>query len=199
MHLRASFVAAAMLSTSALASPALSPQPGERGIGLAATAASRSASLLEGVTLDATLKPSLAPPLGVLDGLRFALADPLLPLPQGAAVGAGVRPVLALFLGLIVGFGLGHLIARDRDGFVLFLIVDLVLVAVSGVLNYTIWPLGGLAWIALLVSHIIQGLDAYGRAGGGRIVEWTREHAVEVASSEEREAPVTTRAFALQF
>jgi len=30
-------------------------------------------------------------------------------------------------------------------------------------------------------------------------VEWTREHAVEVASSGERAVPVTTRAFALQF
>ena len=70
----------------------------------------------------------------------------------------------------------------------------------SGVLHYTlIGGLGGLAWIALFVSHVIQGIDAYGRAGGGRIVEWTREHAVEWASSDERAVPVTTRAFALHF
>lgn len=199
MNLRGLFVVVAMLSTSTLASPAAS-EPGDRGVSLVATAANRSASLLEGVTLDATLKPSQAPALALLDGLRFGLGSPLLPLAQGAAVEASTKPILALVLGLVLGLGIGHYFAGDQANFVLFLIVDLALIAADVVLSYTLlWGISWIAYVALLASHIYQGLDAYAKAGGQKIVEWTRENAVEVASSEERGVPITTRAFALQF
>src|SRR6185312_16564439 len=105
----------------------------------------------------------------------------------------------ALVLGLFLGFGTGHLVARDRDGFILFLVVDLAIIVVSSVFKLAvggwIWGLGG---VALLVSHVIQGVDALGKAGGPRIVEETRKKAVLVADvTGGRDAPlVTTRAFA---
>ncbi|HZH77187.1 MAG TPA: hypothetical protein VEY88_14250, partial [Archangium sp.] len=94
------------------------------------------------------------------------------------------------------------LIARDRDGFILFLIVDAAIIVVSSVFRFAVggwfWGLGG---VALLISHVIQGIDALGKAGGPRLVEAARKRAVEVADvSGGRDAPpVTTRAFAFTF
>jgi hypothetical protein len=56
--------------------------------------------------------------------------------------------------------------------------------------------------VGLLVSHILQGLDAYSGAGGPRIVEFTRRRAVELASvaGGTRDTPlVTTRALGFSF
>jgi hypothetical protein len=162
----------------------------------------RKATLLQGQSLDGSYIPSEAPPMRLLDGLRFSFQDHF-PLDTGGGSGVSndLRPILALVLGLLIGFGLGHLVARDRNGFVLFLIVDLVIILLGGGLGLVpgIGLLGGgLAGLALLVSHIIQGIDAFEKAGGGRIVEWTREHSVEVASVRE-EVPVTFRLLGLAF
>lgn len=113
-----------------------------------------------------------------------------------------VRQVLALVLGLFIGFGTGHLLVRDTDGFLLFLVVDVAIIVVSSVFRLAVggwfWGLGG---AALLVSHVIQGIDALGKAGGPRLVEATRQRAVQVAdvSGGRDTPPITTRAFALGF
>jgi hypothetical protein len=170
------------------------------GVQLSSTLETRSASLLAGLELDATWRPSVLGPLRETDGLRFTSEAPR-PLDDGGGLDSDVRQILALLLGFIPGFGIGHLIAQDRDGFILFLIIDIALYVVWGVLwfNFHGWiaPIGGIVW---LVVHIIQALDAYAEAGGGRIVERTRERAVGIASAADPIAlPNTTRVFALQF
>jgi hypothetical protein len=172
------------------------------GVQLSTTMEKRSASLLGGLELDATWRPSAMAPLRETDGLRFMSESPRA-LDAGGGVDSDVRQILALILGFIPGFGIGHLIAQDRDGFILFLIIDIAIYAVWGALwfNFYGWigPIGGIVW---LVVHIIQALDAYAEAGGGRIVERTRERAVGIASAaaDPISAPVTTtRLFALQF
>jgi hypothetical protein len=172
-------------------------------ISFAQSAEGRHARLLEGVELAATFKPSQTPALRLTDAQRLALMDgPLLPLDKGGAVSGGTEPVLALVLGLLIGFGTGHLIAGDSSGFILFLVIDVAIIVVGSLLSSLVvpwfWGLGGLG---LLASHIIQGIDAYQKAGGGRIVEETRKRAVLVADvTGGREAPrVTTRAFAFSF
>lgn len=206
-----------MLATALLLASlvATTPEPAPQAdptVGFAQTQEFRHARLLERLELSATWKPSLTPPLRLMDSVRFGLMDSPLPLDMGGGQGGGqrggglsgeTRRVLALVLGLIVGFGTGHLVAGHTDGFILFLIVDLAIVVVSSVFRAAfghglIWGLGGLA---LLVSHIIQGLDAYAHAGGQRIVEKTRERAIPLADmTGGRDAPViTTRSFSFSF
>lgn len=188
MNLRQWLVVASVL----IAGPAFAAEGEPGGVTLENNSTERSATLLSGMVLDATFKPAAVEPLRLMDGAAFNLASsPIVPLDDGGGVDRGTRPLLALLLGLIVGFGLGHLVARDREGFVLFLIIDLVIVVMSAVL-----PQVGVGWfyglggLALLVSHIIQGIDAYQQAGGGQIVQWTRERAVEIASTPSRETPL---------
>lgn len=176
----------------------------QTGPSLLASSAERSASLLQGLELDATYRTSASPALRLSDDLRFRLAQTPAPLDQGGGVSSDVRQILALILGFIPGFGIGHLIARDRDGFILFLIVDIALYALAFTVGHFLggpfWGLGGLIWI---VVHVIQALDAYAEAGGERIVQAVRERAVELVRREEPprlDAPlVTTRLFALSF
>jgi hypothetical protein len=172
------------------------------GIQLASTVEKRSASLLGGLTLDATWRPSTMAPLREMDALRFTSQIPRA-LDSGGGVGSDVRQVLALILGFVPGFGIGHLIAHDRDGFILFLIVDIALYALWGALGFGftegwIWGIGGVVW---LVVHIIQALDAYSEAGGGHLVERTRELAVPIASSGGglEPLPITTRVLQFEF
>jgi hypothetical protein len=94
------------------------------------------------------------------DELPFALDD------GGGA--ASEERVIAFILGFFPGFGLGHLIIDDEDGFLFYLLVDFVVVAafvVVDVLFPTIWAITVLGWIGL---HVLQGIDAYRSAGGGR-------------------------------
>ena len=73
-----------------------------------------------------------------------------LPLPAmpdeggGAGVSSDVQPLIAILLSLFIGFGLGHLIVHDRDGFILFLVVDVVIIAVTSILGVVtpLWWLG---------------------------------------------------------
>jgi hypothetical protein len=202
-----------MLATALLLASlvATTPEPvpsGDPTVSFAQTLEHRHARLLEGLELSATWKPSETAPLRLMDSVRFGLMDTPLPLDmgggqRGGGISGDTRRVLALVLGLIIGFGTGHLVAGSQDGFILFLIVDLAIVVVSSVFRVAfgsslLWGLGGLA---LLVSHIIQGLDAYAQAGGQRIVEQTRQRAIPLADvTGGRDAPIiTTRSFSFSF
>jgi len=195
-------IASLLLASLIAVTPADPAAPADPTVSFARSMEGRHARLLEGLELAATFKPSETPALRITDAVRFGLMGAPLPLDTGGGVDAEVRQGLALVLGLIVGFGTGHLVARDRDGFLLFLIVDLAIVVVSAVMRFALggwfWGLGGLA---LVISHVIQGIDALGKAGGPRIVEATRQKAVLVSDvSGGRDSPlITTRAFALSF
>lgn len=174
------------------------------GSGVGLLTATRSATLLDGAELDATYKPSSSSALRLTDDLRFELAGTPAALDVGGGVSSDLRQVLALILGFIPGFGIGHLIAHDRDGFILFLIIDIALYALWGIVGWAVWGgfgyVGGVIW---LVVHVIQALDAYAEAGGERIVQLTRERAIEIARGGEPaglDAPrVNTRLFGLSF
>ena len=194
-----SLLLASLLATSPTAEPAPAADP---TVSFAHSMEGRHARLLEGLQLAATFKPSETPPLRLTDAMRLGLMDAPLPLDTGGGVDSEVKQVLALVLGLFIGFGTGHLLVRDQDGFILFLIVDVAIIVASTLLRWAVggwfWGLGG---AALLVSHVIQGIDALGKAGGPRIVELTRQRAVEVAdvSGGRDTPPITTRAFAFSF
>ncbi len=170
-----------------------------RGISLS-NPAGRTASLLEGDSLASSFTPSRAAPLRLTDGLRFDRSDLPAPLDGGAAISSEGRQILALLIGLVVGFGIGHLIARDRDGFLLFLIVDIALVGVIVILGWLspFWYLGALG---LFASHIIQGLDAYAEAGGERIIQNTRERTMRIVTAPGRDDALVgaTRVWGLAF
>jgi hypothetical protein len=182
---------------------AIAPQAEGPGISLSASAAQRSASLLDGVSLAASWKMSAAAsPLRLTDNVRLEQQQWPQALDQGGGVSSDVRQILALILGFIPGFGIGHLVARDRDGFILFLVIDAALyvawVVVGSVFRGFFWGLGGAVW---LVVHVIQALDAYAEAGGERFVQMVREQAVEVAgrSRANEGAVITTRAMSFSF
>jgi hypothetical protein len=76
--------------------------------------------------------------------------------------------VLALVLGIFPGFGLGHYIAGAA--WQTWTVIDvLLLVGLIVVSAVDSGPLYALAWIATVVERVIEGLDAYHKAGGGRI------------------------------
>lgn len=170
---------------------------------LVQTQPERSARLLD-AELESSARPSESAVLRLLDGTFLGQAR--LPRLDDGGADTGTRQILSLVLGFFPGFGLGHLVARDRDGFILFLIIDLALyaggVVVGSVLGSGLfWGLGGLVW---LVVHIFQALDAYARSGGERLVQRARDQAVLVASASGRTAPldpaaVTTRLLGLSF
>jgi hypothetical protein len=116
---------------------------------------------------------------------------PAVPADDGGGAGEGVRsslaPEVALLISLIVGFGLGHLIAQDRPGFVTWLIVDAVIIVATSVI-YAITPFwflgwGGLGSLLLLASHIFQALDVYPKAGGAKLVDRARDQAILVSTA----------------
>lgn len=198
-----SLLLASLLAVSPASEPVFAADP---TVSFAHAREGRHARLLDGVPLAAHFSPSEMTPPGFADALSFGrLHEPLRQESGGrggGAVSGEVRQILALVLGLFIGFGTGHLLVRDHDGFILFLIVDVAIIVVSTVFRWAVggwfWGLGG---AALLVSHVIQGIDALGKAGGPRIVELTRQRAVQVADvSGGRDAPhITTRAFAFDF
>ncbi len=202
MTVRTAGIAAAiavLFSGSALASTDAAG-PAQSGIRLEQSESARRVSLLGGLSLDATLRPSEAPPLRLTDGLRFE-REGLRELDHGGGVSRDVRKILALILGFVPGFGLGHLIAGDTDGFVLFLVIDVALYVLWGVGWGLFSPfryIGGAVW---LVVHLIQALDAYGSAGGQRFVQAIRERAVELADlgPGRQSAVPTVRTFSFSF
>jgi hypothetical protein len=99
-------------------------------------------------------------------------------LDTGAGAGSGTEPVLALILGIFPGFGLGHYVAGAA--WQNWALIDgLLLIAAIVVTAADLGVLEALAWIATVVERVVEGLDAYHAAGGGRI-------AARTASTRER-------------
>lgn len=116
----------------------------------------------------------LAPELDVR--LQHAYADAaqalqveLPALDTGGGAG-GDDALLGFILGILPGFGLGHLVVGDDDGFLFFVIVDVAVIA-AGILLSALVGWSSLSWAVMVVGwigiHVMQGLDAF-RSGGGR-------------------------------
>ena len=129
------------------------------------------ASLLAGGAPEVRLVPELHEELarGLTALARYLGPDRApFPLDAGGGAPASEERVIAFILGFFPGFGLGHLILDDEDGFLFYLLVDFVTLAafiIVDVMFTTIWAITVLGWIGL---HILQGIDAYRTAGGGR-------------------------------
>ena len=140
-------------------------------------------------TIAAALALGLAAPAGASadgPGLRLALNGPLAGMeraqpslvgtlaldPELAGSGAASgqpEPVLALVLGVVPGFGLGHFYAGASGQATTWLIIDLALLGGSII----IWsvagdPLNALIWIAWFVERAFEGYFAFQAAGGSR-------------------------------
>lgn len=201
--MKLSFVA--VVAAVAFCAPVLAHAESETaGVSLSSTKLeSRKASLLDGQKLDSGGVISENTAFALLDLLRFDRQG-LPPLDTGGAVSSDSRAILALVIGLIFGLGLGHLIAGDKNGFILFLIVDLAIIVVSSILIWAAgwWWFGILEAVGLIASHIFQGIDAYGQASGRRLVEATRQRAVMVADTGSHSMgppPITTRLLSFSF
>ena len=117
--------------------------------------------------------PRHAPPALDLPILRLDGGTPLL-LDEGGGAGSrrrSVEPVVALVLGIIPGFGIGHLISGSPR-FPLWLVVD---VAILAFWYFGVWgepyyldstPLRGLFGLLILAERIVEGVDAFQQAGG---------------------------------
>lgn len=192
-----------MISPALLIAVALAASPVDAQSNIKLGDSQRRASLLLGTSLENDYQPSHHPSVRLMDDVKFLRGEGPTPLDQGGGLSGETKQILALILGFIPGFGLGHLIAGDRDGFILFLIIDIVLWVVGGFVGAfwgggIFWGLGGLVW---LVVHIFQAIDAYGAAGGPRLVEKLRERAVRIAAvpGKESEPLITTRVWSLSF
>jgi hypothetical protein len=143
-------------------------------LALAAPAPARADLSLGLVAFDGAPAPRAHLEVGALalDGAPL-LPSPLAALDEGGGAGARghrVEPVLALVLGIIPGFGIGHLIA-NAPSWVIWLVVDVVLAVVfwgpfiywNGRPGY--FPVFNLL---ILVERIIEGIDAFRWAEGGR-------------------------------
>jgi hypothetical protein len=106
-----------------------------------------------------------------------------------------VEPALALILGIIPGFGLGHLLAGSEQ-WVIWLIADIVI--------FLVWPGGfffvsdrgnayGFLGLLVLVERIFEGISAYQAAGGGPILRSERGFAAALPSPSELARPVGMR------
>ena len=142
---------------------------------------------------------SRAGPLAGMERSQPALAETLALDPELAGSGAdGGRPepVLALVLGVIPGFGLGHFYAGARGEATTWLIIDLVLLGGSIV----IWsvagsPLDALIWIAWVVERGFEGYFAFKAAGGSARAEAPERAAGALASLDPRSSAFLGAAF----
>lgn len=194
-----------LLTTLLLSALAASPADADPSLSFSRTYEARQARLLEGVQLESDYVLPTSPLLQLVHADTLALGSAPLPLDTGGGLRSGTRPLVALLLGLIIGFGTGHLFAGDQDGFVLFLIVDVAIIVLGAMLHAAVGH-GFFFGLGLLVSHIIQGIDAYQTAGGSRIVELTRSRAVQLAAvggdaagAGREPAQITTRVYGLSF
>ena len=194
-----------LFTTLLLSALAATPADADPSLAFSRTYESRQARLLEGLQLESDYVLPSSPVLQLTHADTLALAPAPLALDTGGGLRSDERAVVALLLGLIVGFGTGHLIAGDRDGFLLFLIVDVAIIVAGALLHAAVGH--GIFWgLGLLVSHIIQGITAYEAASGRRLVELTRSRAVqlaavhgEVPAAGREPATVTTRVYGLSF
>jgi hypothetical protein len=121
----------------------------------------------------------------------------LLALDTGGGAPRGrqrVEPAIALILGIIPGFGLGHLLAGSEQ-WVIWLIADIVI--------FLVWP-GGFFFadghgaynflgLLVLVERIFEGISAYQAAGGGPILRSERGFAAALPSPADLARPVGVR------
>jgi hypothetical protein len=125
---------------------------------------------------DAASGPSARLELPDLSLGRLSAGDLFLSRDGRGRGGTRVEPALCLVLGIIPGFGLGHLLAGS-DRWVLWLVVDIVIAAVFwGPFWY--WPdhPGYFPALSLLVvvERIFEGVLAYRAAGGGPVFRMDR-------------------------
>ncbi len=115
----------------------------------------------------------------------------------GSGSGGGrPEPVLALVLGIIPGFGLGHLYAGARGEATTWLIIDLALLGGSIVIWAVAgYPLGALIWIAWVVERGFEGYFAFQAAGGSRRAAAAEPDAGALASLDPRSSPSLGAAF----
>ena len=106
------------------------------------------------------------------------LGEPAL---DGAGAGGGNEPVLALVLGIFPGFGLGHYVAGAA--WQSWALIDVVILIAAVVVSAAdLGVLEALAWIAVVVERVIEGLDAYHKAGGGKIAARPSRRDIAVAA-----------------
>jgi len=134
-------------------------------------------------------------PALALEGVPAAAIDQGGGAPAHRA-GRRVEPAVALILGIIPGFGLGHFLAGSHDA-VYWLIADIVI--------FFLWP-GGFFFtsdraysflgLLVLVERVIEGLSAFQAAGGGPVFRSERGlfAAATLPSPAELAVPVGARA-----
>jgi hypothetical protein len=96
--------------------------------------------------------------------LRLGAGD--LRADDGSGAGQGVEPALAAVLGFFPGFGLGHYVAGSPK-WQTWLVIDLLVL--GGAILVSALDAGvleALAWIAVVVEHGIEAIDAFRVAGG---------------------------------
>ena len=142
---------------------------------------------------------ALAGPSAGMERPQPGLVDRLTIDPSLMGSGDGGQrpePVLALVLGIIPGFGLGHFYAGAKNQATTWLIIDLALLGGSII----IWvladnPVDALVWIAWIVERGFEGYFAFKAAGGSASAAAPAPQAGVLASLDPRAAP----AFALRF
>ncbi len=104
-------------------------------------------------------------------------ADSFAPAPGGGD-GAGPIAALAFVLGVIPGFGIGHLVAGSIGGFIAWLIIDVVVgVLLFYVFPVLLFPAFAYIWtidiVVLVIERLIEGYSAYRTAvaTGGVAIE----------------------------
>jgi hypothetical protein len=133
-------------------------------------------------------------PRAHLDVPRLALAGAVdLAVDEGGGAARGgqrVEPVLALILGIIPGFGIGHLLAGSPQ-WTIWLIADIII--------FVVWPGGffvtdsrayGFLGLLVLVERIFEGISAYQAAGGSPIFRDLRSWFERAPSPAELALPV---------
>ncbi|HEU4384372.1 MAG TPA: hypothetical protein VFR85_12860 [Anaeromyxobacteraceae bacterium] len=110
----------------------------------------------------------------------------------GSGGGQRPEPVLALVLGIIPGFGLGHFYAGAKKEATTWLIIDLALLGGSIV----IWvladnPVDALVWIAWIVERGFEGYFAFKAAGGSSSAAAPAPGSGVLASLDPRATPAT--------
>lgn len=113
----------------------------------------------------------LTPPAATLGTpvLALEVVQPPVFFDDGAGAGGGRSdPAISLVLGIIPGFGLGHLVANSPR-WTTWLVVDIALLAVWVIVASVDTPaaLDAVVAVGSVVERIFEGIDAY-RAAGGR-------------------------------
>jgi hypothetical protein len=140
------------------------------------------ARALPALSLEAPGAPASAPLGHLVPALSLGGAEaPDLAMQSARDGGRGggytrVEPALCLVLGIIPGFGIGHLLAHSRQ-WVVWLVVDIA-IAVLFWGPYWYWPdhprFFPVLNLLVLVERIFEGISAYQAAGGGRILPYDR-------------------------